>query len=142
MRIRRTIIHGLLTGLILSGFVLVPNAGAETDAPTIGCNKQGCSLYVFAYAWPDVVEFNALDFFRFKFDVDKDKLALSGSVKYAGILCMIPKLAATKICPQANPEPEDAPALDPIEGTESAPEDTWTSASVTALAFDATTPDI
>ena len=85
--------------LLFLALLFAGPAGAETDAPDIGCNAQGCSIYVLEYAWPDVLEINALDFFRVKLDVNQTATEITGSIQYFGVLCRIPGLSATPICP-------------------------------------------
>lgn len=97
--LRRSILFVLFV-LFLSVLGITSSASAETDAPTIGCNSSGCSLWLFAYAWPDVVEVNALEFVRFKIDVNRTNVDLSGAVNYFGLLCMIPRISGLPICPR------------------------------------------
>jgi len=80
-------------------------ASAETDAPAIGCNSDGCSLWFVEYAWPDVVEFNALEFLRVNIDVNKRNAVVVGSIQYFGLLCRIPGPLGSLICPRdSDPE--------------------------------------
>ena len=91
----------LILFVVLCAFIpFVAPASAETDAPTIGCNSDGCSLWLIEYAWPDVVELNALEFFRVQIDVNKQDAAISGSLRYLGVLCLIPRISDSLGCPQ------------------------------------------
>lgn len=91
-----------------------PPVAADTGAPAFGCNKAGCSIYLLEYAWPDVVEINAFEFFRFKLDVNKQDTRMAASVKYAGVLCWIPKLKDSAVCSGKKSEPE-LPAKPAVE---------------------------
>lgn len=101
----------LLFAILIAAPPLVAPASAETDAPTIGCNSDGCSLWLIEYAWPDVVELNALEFLRVQIDVNKQNADIRGSIQYLGVLCLIPRISSSLGCPQArDPELESAEA--------------------------------
>ena len=106
--------------LFLAVFIAIPTfaapASAETDAPSIGCNSDGCSLWFIEYAWPDVVELNALEFFRFQIDVNKRDAGIDGSIQYLGVLCLIPRISDSLGCPpDSGPELESAEASNVLE---------------------------
>ena len=115
--------------IFLALFIAIPTfaapASAETDAPAIGCNSDGCSLWLIEYAWPDVVELNGLEFFRVQIDVNKQDAAISGSIQYLGVLCLIPRISDSLGCPpDSDPELESAEASNTLE-TDSSPR-RWT----------------
>ena len=104
----------ILFVVLCAAIPLVAPASAETDAPTIGCNSDGCSLWFLEYAWPDVVELNGLEFFRVQIDVNKQDAAISGSVRYLGVLCLIPRISDSLGCPQ---DGDLGPDLDSAEAS-------------------------
>lgn len=93
-------------------------ASAETGVPEIGCNSDGCSLWFIEYAWPDVVELNALEFFRVQIDVNKLDAEIRGSIQYLGVICLIPGVSSSPVCPQgSDSELESAEASNMLENS-------------------------
>lgn len=106
----------IFVAVFIATIPLAAPASAETDAPTIGCNSDGCSLWFIEYAWPDVVELNGLEFFRVHIDVNKLDAELRGSIQYLGVICLIPGVSSSPVCPQASdPELESAEASNILE---------------------------
>lgn len=109
-----------LISMLLAVFVTASPAAAESRAPAIGCNSSGCSIWILAYSWPDVLEVNAIDFIQFEIDVNRRNVALSGSINYLGVLCRIPRISGSVVCLD-NPESDEASTVAPAPGPWSPP---------------------